>query len=830
MRKVRRQISFIACAVLVMGCSRSLYRKQADRDVFRLVREKQEMLGLGDEAFRSLAGTPESRFFDEGDPDFPTRPKDDPLSRVLMRRVAGKRGSSAWDGPEASGSDERWREVIAALPRDSSGAVVLDLPLVVRLSRLNSREFQNEREDLYLSALDVSLERFDFSPQFAAGTTGLRAVGAKDSKGVRKETESVLTDGSVRWMSATGGELMARFANSFVYDFRTGATVDSLVNFSLVQPLMRLGGRARVMEGLTQAERSLLANVRQMDQYQRGFYVRMVAGRNGGDGPVRSAMGGGAGLGVISGTPSGRTGAPRADGFLGLLEEQQRIRNLEANVARLRESLDQISAAFDAGRISSRLQVDQARQALFNSQSSLLASRAAYRTRVDAFKLEMGLPPSLEVVLKDGLLERLSTSNPGAIDLDRRITGILRGLRSVEDAPTVAVIGERLRDFLKLEKAFRDLLESSRRDMASLKRVYPWRKAQLERLMKSPLIEELSLERGRLDAAALADRVEACAVRLRQSEEQVDGFTMKVESVLKGLGGMGVDEARAEAVELGGDVSALLLGLSLNQTSIRLETATLPRVDVDEVGAMGIAEECRLDWMNVRARQVDAWRRIAVRANDLQSVLDFGVDGSVGTVRDNALSFGMSTSTLRGRLRFDTPLNRFSERNRYREALIEYQRARRDTMLFGDRVSQSVRNTLRIIELSELNFEVRRAAVQIAISQVDLARLRLDEPPRPGAVPVFGATTARDLVSALSDLLDSQNDFLGLRIGYDVLRMALDFELGTMQMGEDGLWSDPGEMTVDRLRARVKRWREGMEERMASSGGPEFRFKGGIER
>ena len=70
MRKVRRQISLIAFAVLVAGCSRSLYRKQADRDVFRLVREKQEMLGLGDEAFRSLAGTSESRFFDDGDPDF----------------------------------------------------------------------------------------------------------------------------------------------------------------------------------------------------------------------------------------------------------------------------------------------------------------------------------------------------------------------------------------------------------------------------------------------------------------------------------------------------------------------------------------------------------------------------------------------------------------------------------------------------------------------------------------------------------------------------------------------------------------------------------------
>jgi hypothetical protein len=89
---------------------------------------------------------------------------------------------------------------------------------------------------------------------------------------------------------------------------------------------------------------------------------------------------------------------------------------------------------------------------------------------------------------------------------------------------------------------------------------------------------------------------------------------------------------------------------------------------------------------------------------------------------------------------------------------------------------------------------------------VDLARLRLDEPPRPGVQAQFGATTARDLVSALSDLLSAQNDFLAVWVGYEVLRMLLDFELGTMQLTDDGRWIDPGTLTTESIRKRLAAW------------------------
>ena len=78
-------------------------------------------------------------------------------------------------------------------------------------------------------------------------------------------------------------------------------------------------------------------------------------------------------------------------GFLGLVQDLQRIRNQEANVAKLNDSLAQLEAAFEAGRIGSRLQVDQARQALFNGQSRLLAAKSSYANRLDGYKIFLGI-------------------------------------------------------------------------------------------------------------------------------------------------------------------------------------------------------------------------------------------------------------------------------------------------------------------------------------------------------------------------------------------------------------------------------------------------------
>ncbi|MEQ1860480.1 MAG: TolC family protein, partial [Chthoniobacteraceae bacterium] len=199
----------------------------------------------------------------------------------------------------------------------------------------------------------------------------------------------------------------------------------------------------------------------------------------------------------------------------------------------------------------------------------------------------------------------------------------------------------------------------------------------------------------------------------------------------------------------------------------------------------------------------DAWRQIDFNANPLMSGLDLRLSGDVGSAGRFGSDFDSRGGRLQAALELDTPLDRLRERNDYREAQLGYQRARRDYMLFEDNVSQSLRNTLRIMDLAQLNFELRRSAVKSALAQVDLARLRLEEPPRPGQAAQIGATAARDLVSALSDLLSAQNEFLSLWAGNEVLRMVLDYELGLMQIDQSGHWVEPGPFTHDQVSRRL---------------------------
>ena len=167
-------------------------------------------------------------------------------------------------------------------------------------------------------------------------------------------------------------------------------------------------------------------------------------------------------------------------------------------------------------------------------------------------------------------------------------------------------------------------------------------------------------------------------------------------------------------------------------------------------------------------------------------------------MNDNPVDFRSSTGRLRAGVEFDAPLTRVAERNIYRQSLLEYQQARRDYMLFEDRVCQSLRAIVRTIELNQLNFEIRRSAVQVAIQQVDLARETLSRPLRPGELAAdyaaARASIGRDLVTALGSLLQDQNDFISVWVSYEVQRISLDLEMGTMQLDDRGMWIDPGKV------------------------------------
>ena len=783
--RIRLLVSGCLLLISIAGCSRPWYRKQADQEAYALIQEKG---GYLDQA--TIYPNPNSRLADPNSVDEPPMPPDDPTSHRLMHWVDGKEGSDLWHqyGQLNTVEPVAWEE---SLPRNSDGEVALDLRGAISVGRLNSREYQRQLETLYLSALEVSRERFQFDYQwFADGVLDQNYRGT--GLGGRSETG---LDSQVffRKTQAAGGELVVGLANSLLWDvWGSGSeTFGSTLDFALRQPLLRLGGRARVLEQLTQSERDLLANVRQMQQYRQGFYVRLATGRTNGSGPSTGSRIGQSGLGVIAGFPSGRNGAPSAGGYLGLLQDQQEIRNQEANVVALRDSAAQLEAAFDANRISSRLQVDQALQALLNAQSSLLASRASYDSRVDAYKISLGLPPDLSVEINDPLLDRFILIDGSLTDLQDEAAAALLRIRRGRTQPNVETMRDQLLALKNLDVKVDTQLALAGRSLANLIDRIPDRMQQLDLVAQQVTDLDADVDPRVYDSEQFTNRVEFLKERVPQIQSEFLEARQASNDLLEALDKNDLGQSHTSLVDLTTRLSDLLLELSLVHAEVKLQGISLLPINLEPKQALEIARVNRLDWMNARSNLVDSWRRIEVVANDLKSDLDVVVTGDLGTKPNNPVGFDTDYSRVRMGLQLDTPTTRLIERNRYRTALISYQQARRDYMLFEDQVEQSLRNTLRIVKLSQINLEVRRAAVRVAIAQVDIARLRLNPPVRPNQPTRTSPTAARDLVSALTDLLNAQNDLLNVWVSYEVLRVLIEFEMGTMEIDEQGIWLDP---------------------------------------
>jgi outer membrane protein TolC len=745
------------------GCSRAFYRHQADREVYGLVDCASDDPRWPLEGF-TIEPDPRSRMFDPFGLDFPPMPPDDPTSHRLMQCVDCKRGWPCWhrNGNTPFVENPGW---MAYLPQGEECRVDLDRDGAMEMALLHSREYQLALEDVYLSALDVTLQRFQFDTQFFGGNATFFDTEGRLAGG--RSLLSTDTDLQMQRLFATGGELVVGVANSLVWQFAGPDTysANTLLDFSLVQPLLRAGGRAVVLESLTDSERELLANIRDMERFRRAFYVQVVSD------------------------------------YLSLLEDQGLIRNQEANVSQLHQSLERFEAFYEGGAML-RGDVDRARQDLYDSQSALLQRNANHEDQIDTFKITLGLPPQLEVCVEDPLLAKFDLISRRLTETQQVVAQLLGPLRALEDKSQLDQAKQReyLDRLIPLVQDAAKEVGIVEGDIRQLEQALPERRRSLLLLARR---EEF--RRGDIDPR-IAD-VEDLDSRLAAVQREYAGTTERLSSISQELESFQADSpgdpaepgAAAESsgerlIRLVDGMSKGLLELSTVQARARLDALTLIPIDLAPEEALTTARQNRRDWMNARADLVDTWRQIEVRANDLRSGLDVTFSGDINTTDNNPVQFRSSTGRLRVGLEFDAPLTRLAERNAYRAALIDYQRARRDYYAFEDLIDQGLRGRLRRIRLNQLNFEVQRAAVFVAISRVDESRLRLDTPPRQvGGEPArLSDSFVERLTDDLRSLLSAQNRILNIWVDQETQRMNLDLDLGTMQLDERGVWVDPG--------------------------------------
>lgn len=531
-------LSVIAAGIVSTGCTRQKYRHKVDNEAYYLIDQKiAESCEATSLPYR-IEIDPRSRMFDPFNPDRPPMPEDDPRSNRYMQMVDGKKGYPLWEanGRTNTAENPQWWNT---LPLDSRGVLVLDMNEAVRMALLHSSSYQRNMEEVYLSALDVSSERFLLDSQFFAGWQS--SVARNGSRISSPDGSTLLTTGptGVRMskMSATGADLLVGFANSMTWQLigTNDYSSNSLLNFSLIQPLLRQGGRDVVLERLTLAERALLANVRAMERYRREFYVSIATGRPTQTNPARrggvfggAGFGGFTGLGGGFGTLGGGGGGgggiqvQGANGYLGLLQTQLSILNAQENVAQLTDVYLELRDNYrellmtvpntQSEIPTSQLQVATALQQVYSAQNNLIDLHASYQSTLDSFKTSMGLPPYLCVEIRDPLLDRFKLISQGMRDRRGEVgqvriqvgednTAILelsqsvdadtgQSVRSIEtSSDLVELLDAVQRDLKPIETIQRTIIDSDiaeiRDDIEILRQAIPTRRAQLTRLLET---------------------------------------------------------------------------------------------------------------------------------------------------------------------------------------------------------------------------------------------------------------------------------------------------------------------------------------------------------
>lgn len=889
---VLRAVPVVTAGLLITlagsGCTRSSHRMKADYEAKYLLDQKRiESCELNPAEYR-IEIDPRSRMFDPFNPDRPPMPEDDPQANNYMRMVDHKKGYPLW---EANGrtnmvDNPSWTE---HLPLDERGVLVLDLENAVRTALLHSPIYQRNLEELYLSALDVSSERFRFDSQFFGGwQAGYNNLGPFRNNATVPRSSSVWSTGpnSVGrrdWVMqkrfATGADLLVGFANDISWQIAGPNTQSArtLLDFSLIQPLLRQAGRDVVLERLTLAERVLLSNVRAFERYRRGFYVQIAVGQNPDTQPQRrggvfgsagfggfTGLGGGFGTLGTGGTGTGFGGlgggaVPGAAGFIGLLQDQLQIANQQETVAQLTDVYLQLLDNYNELLLTvpatqstipqQKLQVVQALQNIYNQQTNLLDSQASFQQTLDAFKQTLGLPPYLCVEINDPMLDRfklvsqelrdrrtqLSRLRAAVGENNTRILELstvtvqpdsreaVRGLEASQELQTqLQSLSNQLTPLLAIQDIIaRDDFGAIREDIERLRSAVPQRIQQLRRLkqiteseegMVCGLLPTGTLNLSFLEGQGLEQLPEELAGELDRFTERLENHQMvyhqlqqDIQTAMTTVNQPQDARERFQSVsqkiilgtqDLIAAVSEDVLAIQLLQARARTEAILLPEIDITPREAVEIARVNRHDWLNNRAALVNSWRIIEVVADDLESFLDLTISGDVQNFGNNPLAIRGSTGRMSMGLQWDAPITRLEERNNYRQALIEYQQARRNYYRFEDGIWANMRATLRIIRQRQLAFEIQRFAVQTATQQIGVNEdvRQINE-----TLGTSSPTAARDAITALNDLLLTQSELIGIYVNYEALRRILDLNLGTMELDAEGLWIDPGPIRADTL-------------------------------
>ena len=319
----------LLCAVLgaglLAGCSSAYYRTAADRQVYGILGDKE----------LALHGSTNALHIDT--PYSARDPKEIPAPEIIADRA-------------------------------QAGQQVVSLEDALRLAVQLNRQYQFQKETLYLTALTLTGDRREFARQ---------PVALFNTALVRDRDKSV--DGnaggqlSVSQLLKNGGTVSASLVSDVLRYFSlTSDPQRSILNtlsLKFTQPLLRGAGVEVVAENLKQSERDVIYALRSFSQYQKSFAVDVVTT------------------------------------YFRLLQRKDAVRNSYENYRNLIKARER-AEALAKDRLPA-FQADQARQDELRAKSTYIAAVEQYRTELDQFKVTLGVPIGTAIHLEDAALKTL---------------------------------------------------------------------------------------------------------------------------------------------------------------------------------------------------------------------------------------------------------------------------------------------------------------------------------------------------------------------------------------------------------------------------------------
>lgn len=331
-KRLYLQFVLLACCVLLMlpgisGCTPADYKEEADETVYRIIDEKWQ-------------------------DDFGSR--------------ANYRISDVTPDPN---------DLYVELPESG----VLSLRQAIEIATAYNRQYQLEKELLYISALDLRLARHVFEP-FLFG--GYRAEYAKSggtdeavAHGPFIGFNQLLSSGALITTSVT-----AAWQRILLGDATGGYA--TFLDATITQPLLRGSGSRVVLETLTQAERDTIYQIRSFNRFRQTLVVDTMSL------------------------------------YYTVLLQLELLQNAEQNVKILSTIYEQTEKLTAAGRLPA-LELDRVRQDLLGAEDERFQAQENYRQLLDQFKLFLGMPMTTEVKPDLSELAELKVIAPDTLDFPR---------------------------------------------------------------------------------------------------------------------------------------------------------------------------------------------------------------------------------------------------------------------------------------------------------------------------------------------------------------------------------------------------------------------------